>query len=251
MAIRIFVDKNAKSITESLVQSAELFTKISGLPDMVLGDNRVWEVAIVDSSTSVNSYAAESSNAAYNIKIAIGVLGNPNPATFQDTWTFVDINFRSAKLDMAVDGVADLLAGAAEKAAVFEVEIITPDGDHNTICQFPIKIRNQVIPGAPIHTGTVDEAFPIADSDYYYPKFLPLVTGLVGGGSTNLDGVITAGGIVRPKSFRRFITTEFTNGKLNEFQFWPATGLAPDDVDIIAPDDFNASTNNYYWIRRA
>ena len=73
-------------------------------------------------------------------------------------------------------------------------------------------------------------------------RFLPAVTGLVGGGGTNLDGVVTASsavaaGAVRVLTVNREVMTYRLEAGNDEEQ----------TPDVVRPDDYHASTNAVVW----
>lgn len=70
------------------------------------------------------------------------------------------------------------------------------------------------------------------------------ITDLVGGGATKLDGYVTVG-----KGSLLF----FVNSVVYSFGLWEKiAGTSAEDVGngIIRPDDYNASTNAFIWVRR-
>jgi|SRR5579884_2350555 len=72
------------------------------------------------------------------------------------------------------------------------------------------------------------------------PEYLPEVTGLTGGGPTNLDGVPTAG-LSSPRLYQILIS----DAGLQTFKLRAKTsGDVVDGVTIIKPTDFNSLTNN-------
>lgn len=70
----------------------------------------------------------------------------------------------------------------------------------------------------------------------------PAVTGLTGGGATNLDGQLTAGGIMVEKSVRAVVISS----ALKLYQFTAGTD-AESAPGIVRPDDFDETTNAYVW----
>lgn len=90
----------------------------------------------------------------------------------------------------------------------------------------------------------------LAQMDLRYVWNLSSITGLTGGGATNLDGLTTTdvtvgcsalitptiGGLVIPKTFRLIAGTTAENAD-------PAAGAL-----VIRPDDYNASTNAKVWV---
>ncbi len=94
--------------------------------------------------------------------------------------------------------------------------------------QFPLTIENRIYRGSVIPSTAPTQAAAI---------FLPGVTGLTGGGATNLDGVLTAG-ISVPQVYILSISTSS--------QLWilqAGTDAENAAGGIVRPDDYNASTN--------
>ena len=74
------------------------------------------------------------------------------------------------------------------------------------------------------------------------------ITALTGGGAGTLDGVVTANGqALVNTTFGLFISGP---GK-ETWRLETGAGEAEDGATIVRPDDYNASTNNVIWFRRA
>lgn len=74
------------------------------------------------------------------------------------------------------------------------------------------------------------------------PRWYPAITGLTGGGSTKLDGLITAG-----KS--SLLTTLYVSGELQDWLLLAGTDAENAAAGIVRPDDYHASTNAQVWKR--
>jgi hypothetical protein len=134
-------------------------------------------------------------------------------------------------LDLTGAGVAALVGSAASGAAMLEVSW-TLGTDIGATPMVPLTIQNSVY-----HAG---DAAPVEHPSQGTAIYLPGVTDLVGGGATNLDGLITAG-VSAPKVY---ILTITTGGYLTQ-QVWAlVTGTdAAVAGTIVRPTDYNASTN--------
>lgn len=74
------------------------------------------------------------------------------------------------------------------------------------------------------------------------PRWYPAITGLTGGGSTKLDGLITDG-----KS--SLLTTIYVASELQDWLLISGTDAEDSAAGIVRPDDYAASTNEQVWIR--
>ena len=74
------------------------------------------------------------------------------------------------------------------------------------------------------------------------PRWYPAITGLTGGGSTKLDGIVTAG-----KS--SLLTTIYVSGELQDWLLLSGTDAENSAAGIVRPDDYHASTNAQVWKR--
>lgn len=74
------------------------------------------------------------------------------------------------------------------------------------------------------------------------PRFYPDITGLTGGGTTKLDGIVTVG-VTAPVVAVIYVSSEL--------QFWRlASGTTAEaSPSVIRPDDYDASTNAKVWTR--
>lgn len=70
----------------------------------------------------------------------------------------------------------------------------------------------------------------------------PDLTGLTGGGATNLDGVVTAG-----NALRAGVTFDLAIGGTASRYVLTAGTTAESEPDVIRPDDYHASTNAKFW----
>ncbi len=87
----------------------------------------------------------------------------------------------------------------------------------------------------------------LAQMDSRYTANLSTITGLTGGGDTNLDGLVTT-----DVAAGRLVTLIINNGTLDEIQDWKLyAGTDAEDTSsgIVRPNDYNASTNAKVWKR--
>jgi hypothetical protein len=81
--LQLFVNTSAQTLAQALVRSVTDMTPV-GLPQLVLGDNRTYELYLVD---GLGNYATFSGNASYIPYIAIGQCGYPTGGTFTLTFS--------------------------------------------------------------------------------------------------------------------------------------------------------------------
>lgn len=143
-------------------------------------------------------------------------------------------------------GVVDLLNGATRATTNLEIEK-TVTGDTTTVAfRSDTLLRAELInssPGTP--TGT-DPAFSQTETNLYFGWNGPGrgITGLTGGGATNLDGIAT----VDYASLMVFVD-DATHGP----GWWLLkTGSTAENAaaGIVHPDDRHAVTNNKIWERK-
>jgi hypothetical protein len=73
-------------------------------------------------------------------------------------------------------------------------------------------------------------------------RWYPAITGLTGGGSTKLDGIVTAG-----KS--SLWTTLYVSSELQDWLLLSGTDAEDSAAGIVRPDDYHATTNPQVWKR--
>lgn len=74
------------------------------------------------------------------------------------------------------------------------------------------------------------------------PRWYPGITGLTGGGSTKLDGLVTDG-----KS--SLLSTIYVSSELQDWLLISGTDAENAAAGIVRPDDYAAETNEQVWIR--
>lgn len=87
----------------------------------------------------------------------------------------------------------------------------------------------------------------LAQMDSRYTANMSSITGLTGGGSTKLDGLVTTDVAVG-----RLINLVINNGTIDELQFWKLyAGTDAEDTGsgIVRPDDYDGSDNAKVWKR--
>ena len=148
----------------------------------------------------------------------------------------------SARLACNTALVNTLLAGASSAEAVFEIEITRTGSSAETIVHrtdatiYADLIRNAA------GSSSATQVFPTNDQVVNWSSTL---TGYTGGGSTNLDGLVTAN-TLSAGYYIKFCHS--TDGPV-AFQLTSAT-TAESSPDVIRPDDYASSTNEKVWLKR-
>lgn len=126
------------------------------------------------------------------------------------------------------------------------------DDIREELCELELSYRaasaNEWQKGRPLEFDLIasvnlaDDATPTPIGTSRGPRFYPDITGLTGGGTTKLDGIVTVG-VAVPIVVVVYVSSEL--------QFWRlATGTtAESSPSVIRPDDYNATTNAKVWTR--
>lgn len=239
MTTQLFIHTNATSPAKALVRSLTSLVPVRA-PEIVIADNGIdLELWLVSESGEIDPVSGD---ATYTVKLGVGSpLANPEPPAILHTdWT-ADTDHWTATIDANTEGVADLLGDtAADVESTLEIELTDGDGKRTTILQVPVTIRGQVIAvDAPIPTET-ETYYTDAETDAKFVQNRSLLTGLTGGGGTNLDGIVTAGVPVG-----QLVAVMGDNVSLYRLK---AGTNAESSPNVIRPDDYAATTNEKVWI---
>jgi len=146
----------------------------------------------------------------------------------------------TATLSAASVGVGDLLGSETEVQCVFEVEK-TVSGVPTTVCQITnALLRKDLIRNTPGSARPTDNYL----TSYTGINFSGTLSGYTGGGSTNLDGIVTTG--LSDGFCLAFVHS--TDG-LRFYELVTGTD-AESSPGIIRPDDYNGATNAKVWKSR-
>lgn len=163
-----------------------------------------------------------------------------SPVVYRDTWGSVtngwqgQVNFNTYEL-------RDFLDGGETAEIWLEVEI-TNGTDRVTRAQAKTVVHGEVIAeDAMIPVGTTTF---ISQNDAYaaFVQARPAITGLTGGGSANLDGILTASGAATV-GWKCIVDV---SGVAYIYELESGTD-AESSPDVIRPDDYAASTNEVVW----
>jgi hypothetical protein len=150
------------------------------------------------------------------------------------------------------DGSGDALRTAFEKLNQNDAALDTTASAALTTAWAGTNVGNQAFSIAVAGTNaaaaaaaTANAAFSVAISGTADVQATGAITGLTGGGATNLDGIATVSLAV---GLMRAIRTGTRTTHLYQLV---ADAAAEDSPNIILPDDYNASTNAKFWLLQA
>lgn len=177
-------------------------------------------------------YTEASGDEAYTAIISLrDVTGNPHTLASTAPMTAI-LNGFIGVLHLNTQEVADFLSGRSQRDVDFCIDLI--DGSGHRLSPF----RHSIILRA-IDTGAVN---PIPGVIYD-----PVVTGLTGGGVTNLDGVVTVGKALGTL----YIITRQISGAWtgSQWKLIAGTGTSDEDAGVIRPLDYDGTINAVNWVR--
>lgn len=163
------------------------------------------------------------------------------PVVYQATWTPITDGWE-AQVSFATYELADFLAGAESADIWFEVEITDGAGDRVTRAQAKTVVHGEVISNEALKPVDLASYLTAAETRAQFVHNRSAVTGLTGGGSTNLDGIATASGAA---SVGWMVAVEI--GDDVSFYELRSGTTAESSPDVIRPDDYAASTNEVFW----
>jgi hypothetical protein len=127
-----------------------------------------------------------------------------------------------------------------EVAVVVEVETVSPAGQHYTILQADAVLRGEISWNGAAGTTITSNYYTESETDQRFIRNRYDLTGLTGGTSTDLDGIVTT-----TESVGVIIATSISSA-LSFYQLTTGTD-AESSPNIIRPDDYAASTNEKVW----
>jgi hypothetical protein len=166
-----------------------------------------------------------------------------SPVVLQDTWTPITSPYAGWQAKFAVntyDMLALLLAGTSSIS--MELELTDPDGDKRTIYRDTVSLLTEVIDNAAFTPQPQASYYTATETRSRFIMNRSEITGLTGGGSTNLDGITTASGAV---SAGTLVAVNVGN-TLYHYELVSGTD-AESSPNVIRPDDYASTTNEYVW----
>ena len=164
-----------------------------------------------------------------------------SPVVYRATWGSIT-NGWQGQVSFNTFELRDYLDGAETAEIWLEVEITDGSGNRVTRAQAKTTVHGEVIAeDAMIPVGTTTF---ISQTDAYnaFVQSRPGVTGLTGGGSANLDGILTASGAATV-GWKALVDVA---GVAYIYELESGTD-AESSPDVIRPDDYAASTNEVVW----
>jgi hypothetical protein len=234
--LSIYVNVQARTPEDGFVVSEIYPVPIPETFDLVRGDQVKLSIYLVDGE---GAFDAISGASGYTLKVAVGTPGG-TVAAMQDSWSLIT-NGWTAYINLNTQGIADLLAGAQTVKTKMEVEVTDGSGNVRTYGQRSVRILNQTISGASTVPTPVADYYTKTETNQKFVQNQSAITGLVGGTSTDLDGIPTDGIAVG------IVAAVIILGVLTYYQLHAGT-TAESSPDVIRPDDFDASTNAKVWV---
>lgn len=163
------------------------------------------------------------------------------PAALQSTWSAIT-NGRNATLSLNTQGMVDLVASNTTVETVLEAQHTDASSNVRTLLQVPILIRGEVIDEQSLVPTPVTSYLTSSQTYDAFVQNRYAVTGLTGGGSSKLDGIVTAGSAATVG----WQVTVALSGVLSVYVLESST-QAESSPNWIRPDDYSAGTNERVW----
>jgi len=163
-----------------------------------------------------------------------------SPFANQYTWGTITSGGK-ARLSCNTFAFRQALGGDDTASATLELQVTDSGGNPYTYVQVPVTIRHQVIDDAALDSTTLDVAISATDAQNQYVQNRSSITGLTGGGSTNLDGIATVDATV---GWLASVRTSDTVLRLYRLVSGTDAESSP---DVIRPDDYAGTTNEKVW----
>lgn len=168
------------------------------------------------------------------------------PVLTQSTWTPITSPYAGWSGTFPLN-TYDVLAEAVDASGgvyqpTFEVELTDPTGKRRTVYQGVITIGNEVINLASTTPNPQASYYTTTESDGRYVINRSDITGLTGGTATDLDGIDTAAGATAAGT----LVAVVIGTVLYHYELVSGTD-AEDSPNVIRPDDYATTTNEYVW----
>jgi hypothetical protein len=172
-----------------------------------------------------------------------------NPVVMQDTWTPITSPYDgwSGSFSMATyDLLAALLADSDTLELTMELELTDPSGNRRTIFQGTVSILDEAIDQAAFTPQPQTRYYTTTESATRYVQNRADITDLTGGSANDLDSIATASGATAAG------TTIAVHINQSVYIYELVSGTdAEDSPNIIRPDDYAGTTNEYVWKLRS
>lgn len=231
----LYINANAQSPAAALL-SASTESAPSVAPEFVFGDRLSIDMYLVDGQGSFDERSGDPAN---SIRVALGPIGGPLVA-YQPSWSAIDNGFRG-ELDLNTDEADDLLGDEESVQTWFEIEIIEPGPNPQTLVHQVVELRRELIPNTPNIPTPIASYTPTSDLNKNFVQNRFGITGLTGGGSTNLDGIVTLSAVDTGTMVAIVI-----GGTVYFYQLQNSTA-AEASPTYVRPDDYNNPSNARVW----
>lgn len=235
MAQNIYININAQSPRDAFVLS-EVFPVPIEMFVLVLGDQPAFNIYLVDGA---GAFDATSGLAGYSLRMAVGLLGQTE-AAFQNSFTTI-ANGWTGSIALNTSGMSELLNSADSIRVFLEIEVTDPSGNRRTYGQQDIEIRNQVISAASVVPTPTPQFFTQNETFDRFVQNRSAITGLIGGGVTNLDGIATV-----ELSVGQMVAVVISS-TLYVYQLASSTS-AENVPTVVRPDDYAGGSNQKVWL---
>lgn len=168
-----------------------------------------------------------------------------SPVVYQETWGTIT-NGWSAQVNFATFELRDHLGGAENAAIWMEVEITDGSGNRVTRAQGKTTAHGEVIADDALAPVGLPTYLTSTEANAAFVLNKSAITGLTGGGSTNLDGISTASAAAAV-GWKVAIDV---GDVLYVYELESGT-TAESSPDVIRPDDYAASTNEKVWVLKS
>ncbi len=168
------------------------------------------------------------------------------PVLTQATWTPITTPYAGWSGDFPLN-TYNVLAEALDASGgvyqpTLEAELTDPSGNKRTLFQGTLSISNEVINLANTTPNPQASYYTTEETRTRFVNNNSAITGLTGGGSTNLDGITTASGATAAGT----LYAVNINEGLYHYELVSGT-TAESSPDVIRPDDYASTTNEYVW----
>lgn len=168
-----------------------------------------------------------------------------SPVVLQTSWSTITTPYNgwSGTFSTATYNlISQLLSNTSTLSLTLEVELTDPSGNRRTLYQGPATILDEEIDAAATTPQPVESYYTAAETQSRFTWNRSDITGLTGGTSTDLDGIATVSGAVTAGTLIAVNVDE----TLYHYELVSGTD-AESSPDVIRPDDYASTTNEYVW----
>lgn len=271
----LYLDVDSRSFVTSLTSSIPL----EGLT-FKRRDTAKLNLYFVQNGENLNLGAINSGGSGATLSsLSVGLKNDGDYASaflaFADTslfYTSTFYNFYTFSLSLNTSELDSIFTADSEISSIstmLEFQWTQCDGAVFSSTTLPVLVQNDVIRGDEGPLSQANPAYPsalalatqkaaldrltmmiqqiVGSAGITTAVIYPLITGLTGGGATNLDGIVTAGGVITAN----YVVQVFLNKSGSTFFRFEPTALTTSQLPgIVLPADWNASTNPNAWYQQ-